>query len=116
MAHDLSTYAHFNCTITLSKAATQHQLANWQSMNHTDQAMLALILNHSTEHCVAHLPHRVMEELLGKSNATVRRAIRKLVKLNIIERIHYINPGIQGLGPNVYAIRPYEEPTSFEDK
>src|SRR5690606_16663877 len=43
---------------------------------------------------------------IKKSNATVRRAIRKLVKLEIIERIHYIRPVMSGLGANIYVIKP----------
>ncbi len=115
MTNHLSTYAYFTCTTKLSQAATQHMLANWRSMNQTDRIVLELILQHSVDHCVAHLPHRTLEKETGKSNATVRRAVRKLVKLEIIERRHYINPVIKGLGPNIYAIRPYNAPASLEE-
>ena len=48
-----------------------------------------------------------MADSIGKSNVTVRRAIRKLEKLGIIERIHYIRPVMNGLGANIYTILPF---------
>ena len=55
------------------------------------------------------MKHETIEKAVKKSNATVRRAIRKLEKLDIIERIHYIRPVMSGLGANIYVIKPFND-------
>ena len=52
-----------------------------------DRAVLDMIRRYSVKYGAAHLKHDTMADKIGKSNVTVRRAIRKLEKLGIIERI-----------------------------
>ena len=61
------------------------------------------------QYLAAHLKHETIETKLGLSNSTVRRAIRKLIKLRIIERIHYIRSVMIGLGANIYVILPVND-------
>ena len=68
-----------------------------------------MIRRYSVKYGAAHLKHETIEKAIKKSNATVRRAIRKLEKLDIIKRIHYIRPVMSGLGANIYVIKPFND-------
>lgn len=78
-------------------------------MNHTDRDVLDVIRRYSVKFGAAHLKHDTVAKVIGKSNTTARRAIRKLVQLGIINRIHYVRPVMNGLGANIYAIRTYNK-------
>ncbi|WP_342514639.1 helix-turn-helix domain-containing protein [Sporosarcina sp. FSL K6-1522] len=103
----LKDYAHFTNTQDMDEAARRHVLAHWNEMNDTDRAVLEVIRRYSVKYGAAHLKHDTMADKISKSNVTVRRAIRKLEKLGIIERIHYIRPVMSGLGANIYTILPF---------
>ena len=105
----LTEYAHFTNKHDLDEATRQHVLAHWNAMNHTERAVLDMIRRYSVKYGAAHLKHETIEKAIKKSNATVRRAIRKLEKLRILERIHFVRPIMSGLGANIYAINPYSE-------
>ena len=105
----LADYAHFTNKDDMDQAVKQHIAAHWNAMNNTDRAVLDLIRCYSVKYGAAHLKHETMEKALKKSNATIRRAIRKLEKLGIIDRIHFIRPVMSGLGANIYAIKPYND-------
>ncbi|WP_342536810.1 hypothetical protein [Sporosarcina sp. FSL K6-3508] len=47
-----------------------------------------------------------MEDELDVSNSTIRRAIRKLIKLEMIRRVAFIEPQTLGPGANIYVILP----------
>ena len=107
MTNYLTDYAYFTSKHDLDEAAQQHKQANWNEMNHTVRDVLDTIRRYSVKFGAAHLKHDTIAIAIGKSNATVRRAIRKLNKLGIIDRIHYVRPVMNGLGANIYAIRPF---------
>lgn len=115
MTNYLSKYAHFTNKFDLDKAASLHKDANWQALNKTDLATLDVIRRYSVKFGAAHLKHDTIAEAIQKSNTTARRAVRKLVKLKIIDRIHYVRPVMNGLGANIYAIRPFENPQKKKD-
>ncbi|QUW23319.1 helix-turn-helix domain-containing protein [Sporosarcina sp. Marseille-Q4063] len=106
MTNYLAQYAYFTNEFDLDKALSCHKEDHWRAMNHSDRDVLNVIYHYSVEFGVAHLKHDTIAAAIGKSNVTVRRAIRKLVKLGIIDRVHYIRPLMNGLGGNIYAIRP----------
>lgn len=114
MTNYLADYAHFTNKYDLDRAASQHKRANWNDMNHTDRDVLDVIRRYSVKFGAAHLKHDTIAKVIGKSNATVRRAIRKLIQLGIIDRIHYVRPVMNGLGANIYAIRSYSDTPKFE--
>ena len=107
MTNYLAEYAYFTNEFDLDMALSGHKQDHWRAMNDTDRDVLNIIFHHSMEFGAAHLKHDTIAAAIGKSNVTVRRAIRKLVKLGIVDRIHYIRPTMNGLGANIYAIRPY---------
>lgn len=102
----LKDYAQFPNTKEMDIAARQHVLTHWNDMNKTERAVLEMIRRYSVKYGAAHLKHETFEKAIGKSNATVRRTLRKLDKLGIINRIAYVRPVMSGLGANIYIIIP----------
>lgn len=111
----LADYSNFTNKKDLEEAAWQHKKANWYEMNETDRAVLDMIRRYSGKFGFAQLKHDTIATTIGKSNPTVRRAIRKLDKLEIIDRIHYIRPIMNGLGANIYAIRPFNDTSETDE-
>ena len=109
MTNFLADYSYFTSKEEMNEAAWQHKKENWHKMNNTDRDVLDMIRRHSAKFGAAQLRHGLIEMDIGKSNATVRRSIRKLNQLEIIDRIHYIRPIMSGLGANIYAIKPFSE-------
>ena len=114
MINYLTDYAYFTNKYDLDKAASLLRQANWNDMNHTDLDVLDVIRRYSVKFGAAHLKHDTIAKAIRKSNPTVRRAIRKLNQLGIIDRIHYVRPVMNGLGANIYAIRPYNNSSKLE--
>ncbi|MDV6378190.1 hypothetical protein ORD22_08005 [Sporosarcina sp. GW1-11] len=106
MTHYLSTYARFATKEQLDAAARTHADIHYNAMNKTDRAVLEMIRCYSVKYLAAHLKHETMEKKLGLSNSTIRRALRKLAKLEIIERVQFVRPVLNGLGANIYVILP----------
>lgn len=107
MKNYLSKYAYFKSTKEMDEAARQHQLHHYDALSKTDRAVLKVIRCHAVKHGAAHLKYETIEKAIGKSNSTVRTTIRKLVKLEIIQKTHFIRPKSAGFGANIYAILPF---------
>lgn len=103
----LADYAQFKFKTDMDQAVEQHITANRNFLNDSDRAVLNVIRRDSLKYGAAHLKHSTIEKATQKSNATVRRSIRKLERLGIIKRIHYIRPVMSGLGANIYVIKPF---------
>ncbi|MCZ2259160.1 hypothetical protein [Sporosarcina sp. G11-34] len=103
----LTDHAYFNNKNDMDEAVKQHVSAHSDNLNATDRAVLDTIRQYSITCGAAHLKHGTIESTVKKSNATVRRVIRKLERLDIIERIHYIRPVMSGLGANIYVVKPF---------
>lgn len=109
MMHYLKEYSRFATIEEMDAAAEQHVTRHWDELTKSDRQVLDVIRRYSVKYGAAHLKHGTIEEAIGKSNATVRRAIRKLVALQIIEKVHYIRPVMSGLGANIYIILPFND-------
>lgn len=109
MTVHLTDYSHFKNRAELDEATRKHRKTNWNKMNITDHNVLEMIWLHSIRFGAAHLTHDSIATEIRKANSTVRRSIRKLEQLGIIDRHHYIRPGMNGLGANIYSIRPFNE-------
>lgn len=116
MTHYLKNYSKFNTIAEMDAAAELHLSLHWDNLTKSDRQVLDVIRRYSVKYGAAHLKHGTMEEATGKSNVTVRRAIRKLVKLEIIEKIHYIRPVMSGLGANIYIILPFVDQGKMNDR
>ncbi|MGN7386714.1 helix-turn-helix domain-containing protein [Sporosarcina sp. SAFN-015] len=109
MTHYLKEYSRFNTIEEMDAAAEQHVMTHWDDLTKSERLVLDVIRRYSVKYGAAHLKHGTIEEAIGKSNITVRRAIRKLVNLGIIEKVHYIRPVMSGLGANIYIILPFDD-------
>jgi len=116
MTHYLKQYAKFNSIEEIDTAAEQHLARHWDDLTKSDRKVLDVIRRYSVKYGAAHLKHGTIEDAIGKSNATVRRAIRKLSGLGIIEKIHYIRPVMSGLGANIYIILPFDDQGKMNDR
>lgn len=106
MTHYLSPHAKFTNVEAMDTAAHQHADIHYNAMNKTDRAVLEMIRCYSVKYLAAHLNHETIEKKLNVSNSTVRRSLRKLATLEIIERIQFVRPITNGLGANIYVILP----------
>ena len=79
MTHYLKKYARFTNTAEMDAAAEQHLLLHWDELTKSDRQVLDVIRRYSVKYGAAHLKHGTIEDATGRSNVTVRRAIRKLV-------------------------------------
>lgn len=116
MTHYLTNYANFTNKFDLDNAVTLHKQAHWGDMNDTDRLVLDIIRQYSVKFGAAHLKYSTIQVITGKSNSTVRRAIRKLGQLDIIERTHYVRPVMNGLGANIYAVKPFGDKQKPKEK
>ncbi|MDV6379480.1 winged helix-turn-helix transcriptional regulator [Sporosarcina sp. GW1-11] len=106
MTHYVTKHARFTNQTELHRAVREHIDMHWRSINKTDRAVLELLHSCSATHLAAHISHQEIQTKLNMSNSTVRRTIRKLEKLQIIERITFVRPQSNGLGANIYVILP----------
>lgn len=109
MKHYLQDFAKCQTKEQLDQSARRHADKNCRELNKTDRAVLEMIRCYSVKYLAAHLKHETFEKKLGVSNSTVRRALRKLEKLGMIERISFIRPVMNGLGANIYIILPFAD-------
>ncbi|MDN4605908.1 helix-turn-helix domain-containing protein [Sporosarcina highlanderae] len=109
MLHYLKQHSRFNTTEELDAVAEQHVTRHWHEMTKSNRQVLEIIRRYSVKYGAAHLKHETIEAATGKSNITVRRAIRKLVQLGIIEKVRYIRPVMSGVGANIYTILPFDD-------
>lgn len=108
MKNYLTAYAKCRTADEVEVAVQVHVFEHQNRLTKADRGVLNMLLHEAGSIGVAQLHHKSLEAKLCLSNTTVRRSIRKLVKLQIIERIHYIRPDLHGLGANIYVFLPAE--------
>lgn len=116
MTHYLAHYTKFESIEEMDAAAERHMLRHWDELTKSDRQVFDCIRRYSVKYGAAHLKHGTIEDAIGKSNATVRRAIRKLTTLGIIEKVHFIRPVMSGLGANIYIILPFNDQGEMTDR
>ena len=88
----------------------QHINANFNELNQTDRDVLSLISRYACKYPgAAHLKVETITNALAKSDATIRRAIRKLEKLHVIEKVQFIRRVAKGYGANILRILPFSD-------
>ncbi len=108
--HYLSDYQTFNNTKELNEAVAQHLSRNKYELNETDRDILMMLSQYSVKYAGAsHLKVATIAQAVKKSQITVRRVLRKLERLKIIERKPFIRKVSGGNGANVYIILPLND-------
>lgn len=105
----LSEYQTFDSTQELNHHVKQHTNRNRYDMNETDRNILQFISQYSIKYSGAcHLKAFTIAEGIGKSRRTVERSVKKLIRLNVIDRINTTRAKSGGKGANIYRILPYD--------
>ncbi|WP_075618817.1 helix-turn-helix domain-containing protein [Paenisporosarcina indica] len=103
----LSDYQTFGSVQEMDTHVQQHINVNFHELNQTDLAVLSLISRYACKYPgVAHLKVETITKSLSKSDATIRRAIRKLERLHVIEKIQFIRRVAKGYGANILRVLP----------
>lgn len=103
----LRGYQNFSSAVEMSQAVESHVASN--DLNETELRVLRVLEFRSKAFPGAcWIKVDTICGVVKKSDATVRRALRKLTELNIIEKIGTIREKSGGKGANVYVIRATE--------
>ncbi|QBP39719.1 helix-turn-helix domain-containing protein [Paenisporosarcina antarctica] len=110
----LSEYQTFTSVKEMDKHVQQHTNAHYHELIQTDRDVLSLLSRYSCKFPgAAHLKVETIMKALSKSDVTIRRAIRKLAKLHIIEKISFIRRVSKGYGANILRILPFEDKSTM---
>ena len=114
MTSYLTAYQSFKTVAEMDQHVEKHTLVNYGEMNETDRALLSLVAQYACKFPGAsHLKVSTICDATGKSEATVRRTLRKLEKLLIIKKIPTIRRVSKGYGANIIVILPYYDQSSL---
>lgn len=103
----LSEYAMFDSVKAMDEAIAEHIQRNQYELNETDRDVLMMLSRYSVKYKgAAHLKVATIADIIGKSEITVRRSLKKLSKLNIIEKVTFMREKSGGTGANIYVIIP----------
>lgn len=106
----LVEYQTFGSVSEMDVHVQQHASVNYSEMNDTDGDVLSLIARYACKYPgVAHLKVETIARSLEKSDATVRRSIRKLERLLVIEKVPFIRRVAKGYGANILRILPFDD-------
>jgi DNA-binding Lrp family transcriptional regulator len=110
----LSEYQTFDSVTEMNEHVQKHYNGNYSELNNTDRAVLSLISRYACKYAgVAHLKVETIAKSLSKSDATVRRSIRKLVNLGVIEKVTFIRRVKKGYGANILRILPFNDQSTM---
>lgn len=113
----LSEYAMFNSVKEMDEAINLHIRSNQYELNETDRDVLMMLSRYSVKYKgAAHLKTETIANTIGKSIRTVQRVLRKLERLNIIERKEFIRKKSGGNGANIYIILPVNVAADMSDR
>lgn len=113
----LHKYAMFDSVKEMDEAIAEHIRRNRYELNETDRDVLMMLSRYSVKYKgAAHLKIDTIAAAIGKSGRTVQRVLRKLERLNIIERKEFIRKKSGGHGANIYVILPVDVAADMSDR
>lgn len=108
MTSYLTAYQSFKTVQEMDMHVEKHMLAHYGEMNETDRTLLSLVAQYGCKFPgAAHLKVATICHATNKSEATVRRSLRKLEKLLIIKKVPTIRRVSKGYGANILVILPF---------
>lgn len=114
MTSYLTDYQSFKTVEEMDMHVEKHLHAHYGEMNETERAILSLVARYACKYPgAAHLKVPTICQEMGKSEATVRRTLRKLEKLLIIKKIPTIRRVSKGYGANIIVILPFYDQSSL---
>lgn len=112
----LEQYSSFDSVEEMDQHVEQHISTHYFDLTESERAIVFSLSQRSLMYPGAsHLKAETIAETVGVSTKTVYRAIKKLVQLNIIEKV----PGtkMNGIkGASIYMILPFNVPTEMSER
>lgn len=104
----LKEYQTFESVTEMDGHIRSHLTEHYYKLNDTDRTVLSFLAQYACKYPgAAHLKVKTVTQVINKSDSTVRRSLRKLENLRIIERISTIRRVAKGYGANILVILPY---------
>ncbi|TQR27199.1 helix-turn-helix domain-containing protein [Lysinibacillus sphaericus] len=112
----LATYKTFESIADMDKSVEDHIAAHYYDLTESERAIVIALSQRSLMYPGAsHLKAETIAEATGTSRSTVMRAIKKLVELNIIEKVKQTK--LNGIkGASIYKILPYSDTSSVKHR
>lgn len=103
----LAQYTTFDTIADMDKSVEDHMAAHYYDLTESERAIVFALASRSLAYPgTCHLKAETIAEQTGTSRSTVMRAIKKLVELNIIEKVKQTK--LNGIkGASIYRILPY---------
>lgn len=104
----LKEYINFKDKAEFNEHLTAHRQAYRYDLNDTDKKLLTILSRHAIRYTgAAYLKVKTMAKLIGMSVDTVKRSIRKLEDLGIIQRFKNIREKLGGYGANIIQFQRF---------
>lgn len=101
----LSDYQTFSSKAELNEAIADHIHRNNFAINETERSVFLMLARYAVKFPgVAHLKTDTIAAAIGKTGRSIRRAIKSLIDLGMIERVAYMREKTGGNGANIYRI------------
>lgn len=109
----LAAYATFETVDDMDAAVEQHIQEHYFDLTESERAIIFALASRSLAYPGAsHLKAETIAEATGTSRSTVMRAVKKLVELNIIEKVKQTKMnGIKGA--SIYKLLPYDDTSTL---
>jgi len=112
----LATYKTFESIADMDSAVEDHVATHYYNLTESERAIVFALASRSLAYPGAcHLKAETIAEQTGTSRSTVMRAVKKLVELNIIEKVKQTK--LNGIkGASIYRILPYDDTSSVKHR
>lgn len=108
--HYLADYQTFENKYEMNDAVAEHLTRHKYDLSETELDVLTVITRHAVKYPgAAHLKVATIMKAVDKSEATVRRSIRKLAKLGIVKKVATTRKVSGGYGANLLVIQPFDQ-------
>jgi len=114
MTNYLTAYQSFKTVQEMDIHVQKHIMEHNGELNETDRVAVTLLARYACKFPgAAHLKVESICKAIDKSEATVRRTLRKLEKLAIIKKVPTIRKVSKGYGANIIVILPFDDHSSL---
>ncbi|MFJ7951503.1 helix-turn-helix transcriptional regulator [Lysinibacillus sp. NPDC096418] len=112
----LAAYTTFDSVADMDKSVEDHIAAHYYDLTESERAIIIALSQRSLMYPGAsHLKAETIAEATCTSRSTVMRAIKKLVELNIIEKVKQTK--LNGIkGASIYKILPYSDTSEMKHR
>ncbi|GAB0170567.1 helix-turn-helix domain-containing protein [Lysinibacillus sp. CTST325] len=112
----LAQYKTFNSVADMDKSVEDHMATHYYDLTESERAIVFALASRSLAYPgTCHLKAKTIAEQTGTSRSTVMRAIKKLVELNIIEKVKQTK--LNGIkGASIYKILPYSDTSKVKHR